>query len=201
MRLVPYFLGLGLSVVALGCSSSTTATTTIARPELVSVSPDDFVGSVGCGSAPDQVQSYVATLFDVTPGADGSLPDPGVQLASSAPTSCLQPVTFSYVVTAHRYLAQVDAFNVAPGEITPLAPGGRLQFDKNQQRVAPLWTYTCGGYPATPGDGGSFGGAGSLGESAAGAAGADEFPPGILTYDGITQTTHDCRAGLPPVTN
>src|SRR5882724_3491393 len=144
MRLVPYFLGLSLSVVALGCSSSTTATTTIARPELVSVSPDDFVGSPGCGSDPAHVQSYVATLFDVTPGADGSTPEPGAQLASSAPTSCLLPVTFSNVVTGHRYLAQVDAFNVAREDIAPSSPGGRLQFDQNGMGVAPLWTYTCG---------------------------------------------------------
>jgi hypothetical protein len=223
MRLVPFVLELSLSVVALGCSSSTTATTTIARPELVAVSPDDFLGSLRCGADIDAgadggaggaadaeldagagplVHSYVATLFDVTLAPDGSFAD--VQLASSPPTSCLVPVTFSYVVAAHRYLAEIDVYDQKPGEIRPLTAGGRSQFLTmmgSDVRVTPHSTYTCGGYPATPGDGGSYGGAGSLGENAAGAAGAESFPPGILSYDGLTQTAHDCQPGLPSTSN
>jgi hypothetical protein len=221
MRHVVYFLGLSLGAAALGCSSSTTATTTIVRPKLVEVSPDDFLKDL---SAPDasQVQSYVATLFDVTPAADGSVPTPEFQLASSPPTAPSLPVTFSYVLTSHRYLAQVDAYGPPPPpsrpvdrapqtgpddpvatHIAPSASGGRLQFDKGGVRVAPRWVFTCGGYPTSPGDGGSFGGAPAVGEDfPAGAAGDDgTFPPGIVTFDGITQTAHDCRLGLPPVTN
>ncbi len=69
------------------------------------------MGTLGCGTAPGQVQSYVATLFDVTPTDDGSVPNPAFQLPSSPPTSCLSPVTFAFVVTSHRYIAQVDAYD------------------------------------------------------------------------------------------
>ncbi len=51
----------------LGCSSSTTDTTTIVRPQLIAVSPDDFLDALSAADR-GQVQSYVATLFDVTPG-------------------------------------------------------------------------------------------------------------------------------------
>ncbi|HEY1532922.1 MAG TPA: hypothetical protein VGF76_02855 [Polyangiaceae bacterium] len=211
MRHVLYFLGLSLGAAALGCSSSTTATTTIARPELVAVTPDDFVNELSAADA-KRVQSYVATLFDVTPAADGGVPSLGFQLASSPPTSPSLPVTFSFVITNHAYLAQVDAYEEAPAggpdagaatHIAPASSGGRLQFDeKNGARVTPRWVFTCGGYPPTP-DAGSFGGAAAMGEDfPAGAAGDDgAFPPGIVAYDGFTQTLHDCRPGLPPVTN
>ncbi|HEX7453084.1 MAG TPA: hypothetical protein VF294_12395 [Polyangiaceae bacterium] len=217
MRHVVYFLGLSLGVVALGCSSSATTTTVIVRPELVAVSPADFLGALQPTQA-SQVHSYVATLFDVSPETDGSVPDPGFQLASSPATSSSLPVTFSFVITGHRYLAQVDVYdhalqsgadagNTADAsdqvDIVPSTTGGRLQFDTSGALVSPLTRITCGGYPATPGDGGSFGGAGSLGGEEvveAGAAGADSgartkittLPPGVLTYDGITQTAHNC---------
>jgi hypothetical protein len=210
MRHVVYFLGLSLGALALGCSSSTTDTTVIVRPELVAVSPDDFLGALPAADAA-QVQSYVATLFDMSLGSDGGVMN--FQLASSPATSSLLPVTFAFVVTSHRYLAEVDAYTQAsqadPNNpqapyIAPSAPGGRLQFDQNGKRVAAAWHVTCGGYAATPGDGGSYGGAGSVDEvvpADAGAAGATDFPPGVLTYDGITQTTHHCVVGLPPGTN
>jgi hypothetical protein len=215
MRHVLYLVGLSLGIVTLGCSSSAADTTVIVRPELVAVSPDDFLRGLACGSGADDVQSYVATLFDISPEADGSVPSPGFQLASSPPTSCLLPVTFSFVLTTHRYLAEIDAYDRAPqtsadasvtAGIAPSAPGGRLQFDEKGALVKPRWTFTCGGYPATPGDGGSYGGAGSLGEVVPGDGGAAgegtvDFPPGILTYDGLTQTTHNCQVGLPPASN
>src|SRR5882724_2417147 len=113
MRHVLYFLGLSLGVVALGCSSSAVNTTVIVRPELVAVSPDDFLNELSTTDA-EAVHSYVATLFDVTPAADGGVPNPGFQLASSPPSSPSLPVTFSFVITAHRYLAQVDAYMDAP---------------------------------------------------------------------------------------
>jgi hypothetical protein len=219
MRHVLYFFGLSLGAAALGCSSSTAATTAIPRPQLVAISPDDFVNELSAADA-KLMHSYVATLFDVTPAADGSVPNPGFQLASSPPTLPSLPVTFSFVITNHAYLAQVDAYEAAPPEgpdggaagspdsggtthIAPASEGGRLQFDEtNGAYMAPRWVFTCGGYPPTP-DAGSFGGAAAMGEDfPAGAAGDDgAFPPGLIAYDGITQTIHDCRLGLRPVTN
>jgi hypothetical protein len=283
MRHVPYFLGFSLGIVALGCSSSATDTTTIARPELVAVSPDDFLGELRCGEG--HILSYVATLFDVTPGSDGSVPEPGFQLPSSPPTSCLLPVTFSDVITDHRYLAQVDVYtypaqadladagsagagsadagsadagsadagsadagsadagsadagsavagsadagsadagsadagsadagsadagsadagsaDAGSPYLVPSAPGARLQLDQAGARVAPSSTVTCGDYPPTFVDGGSYGssgGAGAISYGEAGAAGAAEGLQSLQAYDGITQTAHDCQPG-PPV--
>ena len=200
MRFAPYFLGLSLVLVSYACGSSSTTPVTIVRPELVGVSPEDFLGAVPCEDEPDAAQdgahSYVATLFDVTPDATtGKMPSPGLQLPSSPPTSCFKPVTFSFVVANHRYLAEVDAYDVAPTHLTPLATGSRLQVDGSGARVAPRWKATCGGYPASPApDAG-------LDSGIQGAAGADDGLPGVFSYSTLTQTPHDCRAGLQPVTS
>ncbi len=220
MRAASYFIGvLGFTsgLAALACSSSSTNTTTITRPRLIAVSPDDFLGNLGCGEDKGQVQSYVATLFDVTPLASGAVPDPGYQLASSPPTSCLLPATFSFVVAGRSYLAQVDGYDrPSAGQtsnggksreavVEPAAPGARLQQDSvSGQRVSPRWVATCGAYPESPTmDGGtyvSFGGATSVvTEDRAGAAGADDTLNGIVSYEGLTQTPHDCGRGLQPI--
>jgi hypothetical protein len=95
MRLSPYFLGLCAGLLA--CSGSTATTTAIVRPQLLSVSPEDFLGMVPCrpdfnlggaggaaGSsaapaASDELvaKSYVATVRDVTPH-DANDADAGV---------------------------------------------------------------------------------------------------------------------------
>ncbi len=112
MRLAPYLLCLGLGSPALFacCSSTPSEVTAVVRPELVAVTPEDFLGSIACAPAsdrdvaadasadlrpdPNAARSYVATLFDVTPSSDGGVPDPGTSLPSSPPTSCLTAVTF-----------------------------------------------------------------------------------------------------------
>src|SRR4051812_14588443 len=111
MRFAPHLVCSGLLALTLfACSSTPTTATAVVRPQLVAVDPDDFMGSVRCQAPrepdadasvpardPEAAHSYVATLFDVTPGSDSDagVPDPGTPLASSAPTTCLQPVTFS----------------------------------------------------------------------------------------------------------
>ncbi len=216
MRAAFQFLGFSLGLAALACGSSSTSTTTITRPRLVAVSPEDFLGDLGCGEDPGQVQSYVATLFDVTPLASGAAPDPGYQLPSSPPTSCSLPATFSFVVAGHRYLAQVDGYdqpplgqpthggNHRPAALEPVAPGARLQRDSSSgERVSPRWVATCSAYPPSATmDGGSyvsFGGASSVTEDAAGAAGENGSLNGVVSYEGLTQTPHDCGSGLRPV--
>jgi hypothetical protein len=203
MRFAPYALGLCLGLESLACSSSSTTATTILRPELVAVSPDDFLLGVDCSDAPGGVLSYTATLFDVSQ-ADGGTANPGQQLAVSPPTSCLLPVTFGSVLTApsvivnHAYLAEVDAYAVDPNTLDLDLGAG--------QSVEPTWVVTCGGYPPSPapdaGSGGTTGSAGGSPDttSAAGEAGggpalsADDLP-GIVSYAAITQTAHNCVRG------
>jgi len=199
---------LGLVLAApFACSSSTTTTTAVVRPELVAVDPKDFLGRVPCqapGAAatdagaevppdPDAAHSYVATLFDVTPAADGAVPELGVPLASSPPTTCLQPVTFAFVVAGRRYLAEVDAYREAPDELIPLTPGSRLVTNPQGTRVVPSWVATCGDYPPSPQV--------EAGTDSAGAGPIEEDGGlrGIVSYGTITRTTHDCREGLTAV--
>jgi hypothetical protein len=208
MRFAPHLVCLGLALLApFACSSTPTTATKIVRPQLVAVDPDDFLLSVHCvpvpnadtsaddvaaGDAhPDAARSYVATLFDVTPDVDGGVPNPGIPLASSPPTTCVQPVTFSYVTAGHRYVAEVDAYDQFPDKLSPISPGSRLLSDAQGIRILPRWIATCGGYPPSP----------SLdaGTEAAGASGTDDDearPPGVVSYTTITQTPHDCGPGL-----
>jgi len=191
MRFVPHLLGLCCALPLLACSSSTSTTTAILRPELVAVSPDDFLGQTACadlagaaGAGPaNGVRSYVATLTDVSA-------TPKFQLPSSPPTSCRWPVTFSFVVPNHLYTARVEAYALAADELVPLGSGSPLQTDLNGQRVAPLWDAECGGYPpSTASDAGID----------SGSPDGDAGPPGDVSYSGLTQTLHSCGEGLTPI--
>jgi hypothetical protein len=200
MRFAPHLVCLGLALLApFACSSTPTTATAIVRPQLVAVDPNDFLGSVHCAppvagdAAVDQLEfarSYVATLFDVTPDADGGVPNPGTPLASSPPTTCLQQVTFSYVTAGHRYVAEVDAYEQGPDELTPISAGSRLLSNPDGSRALPRWLATCGTYPPSP--------AIEAGTDSAGASGVDEEsrPPGVVSYSAVTQIPHDCGQGL-----
>jgi hypothetical protein len=204
MRLVPHLIALSLGAPLLACSSTPVDTTIITRPEIVQVSPEDFLGSQKCGDGPELVGSYVATLFDVTPASDGGLFVAGFPLPSSPPTSCEFPVTFSFVLPDHRYTATIDAFNRLPqaldggnadpdsSHITAVSPGGRLQMDGTGARVPPRWTARCGGYPTTSD-------AGVPDASEAGTDAGDASLPGAVSYDTLTTSVHYCPGGLQPV--
>jgi len=201
MRLVPYLFTLSLGSL-LACSSTPATTTVIARPELIAVSPEDFLGTQQCGDGAGLVGSYVATLSDVTTASDGGAePETGFPLPSSPPTRCAFPVTFSLVVAGHRYRAQVDAYDRMPrmgdGDLDPthiqaVSLGGRIQQDGTGAHIAPRWTAICGGYPPTDPDAGLDSGTNS--DDA-----GDALPPGTVSYDTLTRTVHDCQKGLQPV--
>jgi hypothetical protein len=229
MRLAPHLFALSLGPVLLACSSSTATSVAIARPQLVAVDPQDFLGTQRCADTQDRdpglVRSYVATLYDVTPASDGSsLPESGFPLPSSPPTSCFFPVTFSYVLVDHRYRALVEAYDrfadtadTASGDadadagdggvdltrIMPVSVGGRLQEDGTLAPVAPRWTATCGGYPPTVTEAGVPDAAAYISTAdEQDAAAHDAAPiPGVISYDAITQTVHNCGKGLVPVNN
>lgn len=230
MRFAPYLIGLGLAgLAAFACSSTPTTTTAVLRPQLVAVDPDDFMGNVRCepppfdasaARAPDAVHSYVATLFDVTPDADGGVPNPGVPLASSPPTSCTQQATFSLVVENHRYVAEIDAYHEEPSELFPISPGSRLVNAADGSRALPGWKVAvCGGYAPSPSPdasagsgaigGGSSdatsGGGGTGGDTSGAVSGSGGFagrgrPPGVISYVSITQTPHACAPVLEELT-
>ncbi len=98
MRLRLAFLSLGL----VACEVSGT-TTTYTPYTAVYVDPTDFTGGVACGSAEGAMQSYVATLIDVTAAQP-------LIIGSSPPTDCRLSVGFSQIVLGHFYVAQIDAY-------------------------------------------------------------------------------------------
>lgn len=196
MRFVPQILCLCLPLAALGCGNNSSTTATIVRPELVGVLPEDFLGTVPCVDWESPTPVYVATLFDVTPAADGTVPNPGVQLPSSPPTSCHEPVTFSFVLNLHRYRAEIDAYGGTTAGLHPLAAGARVQVDENELHVPPKWRANCYGYPLSPDPSGdtSYGAGFDAGTGEAGAPSA----PGVLSYSELTQIPHNCGVGLTP---
>lgn len=193
-----------LSLTGLGCTT-TAAVTTITRPELVQVSPEDFLGTQKCGAG--AVRSYVATLFDVTADANGNpLPETQFPLPSSPPTPCNFPVTFSYVLVDHRYRAEVDAYDLPTQAeanqagtkefIQAVSLGGRLQENAEGVRVAPRWKASCGGYPPAPADGGDPEGPDAQGGQPILNDAGDAGVQGVVSYDYLTTTVHDCQNGL-----
>ena len=209
MRLVPHLFGLSLGFLLFACSSTPATTTTITRPELVAVSPDDFIGMQHCGDGPGLVGSYVATLFDVSITSDGGpSPEYGFPLPSSPATPCEFPVTFSLVLVDHRYRAEIDAYDRLPQvnamdpdpkHITAVSLGGRLQQDGTGAHVAPHWTAICGGYPPTDPDAGLGPDASGVPNPVEASDAGDAAPPGVVSYDTLTSTVHDCPGGLQPV--
>lgn len=222
MRFAPYFLALCAGLGLLACSSSSATTAAIVRPQLLSVLPEDFLGSLRCspdfetggdGGAPSEsdasgelvVKSYVAKLTDVTTTEDGGIVN--FVLPSSPATPCTQPVTFSYLVTTHFYIAHIEAYTENARQLAPFAPGSPLQLDESGTRVAAHWSADCGGYAPTPGAGGSGGGGGAAGNagSAVGVGGdagqgtTTAGGPGVEVWDTVTQTPHACGAGLTPI--
>ncbi|HQB43062.1 MAG TPA: hypothetical protein PLV85_05625 [Polyangiaceae bacterium] len=109
-------------------------------PTLVTVSPYTFGQGVVCGDFPGAWKSYVATLTDVT---DPSRP---FILASSHPVPCSMPVSFSWVVPGHEYVAEIDGYEQRDlvsfgGE----SSGSRHVIDPaTGLEMSPRWQTTCG---------------------------------------------------------
>ncbi|MFO0757665.1 MAG: hypothetical protein U0359_14305 [Byssovorax sp.] len=139
-----------VAVVALAACTTTTDTTTASSGSVASalaVDPADFLGKVACSAQPGGMRSFVATATDVT---DPAHP---LTLGSSSPTPCSQSALFRYIQIGHVYVAEVDAYEEAAGDLTPLADassGSRHMVLRNPPEgqagaiVAPRWTTDCG---------------------------------------------------------
>jgi hypothetical protein len=166
LRPACFLLGAG-AVAYAGCSSGGSAASAVTHPTLIEVAPSTFLGDLPCtsdGEGPG-VKRYVATLIDSGYEGEGGSPaveayvDAGagelnlplegeVQLASSAPTSCLASVGFGYVVSGRRYRVVVDAYDT--DEVAPRALGSRQMVSTATEKdpnTAPLldraWWTSC----------------------------------------------------------
>ncbi len=130
--------------LALVCSGAPACTTTSSSADdvsvtLVSVRPSDFAGHVPCGNAQGAWKTWVATLIDVTHTGEP------FTLASSIPASCSMPISFSYVIPGHRYVAEIDAYD--RDDLVPYggtSSGSRHMVDPSTgAEIAPRWTAQC----------------------------------------------------------
>jgi hypothetical protein len=130
------------------CSEGTTVVTTVVHPTLVSVTPEDFLGSVPCVDAPGAMRSYVATIWQMGP-RDAPSYDPAVEpqpdwfpLPSSGPIPCTQSVGFARVIPDHRYYAEIRGYDRP--NLVQLLPSVDVLFDADTgERVVPRWSTQC----------------------------------------------------------
>lgn len=148
---------MGLALLT-GCSEDSSTDFDDAQSSSISsaaVDPQYFLGDVPCAGSAGAMQSYVATLTDRSnPGAPFILP-------SSPPTSCSDRIVFRFVVYGHKYSAEIDAYEQAPGALVPFGnepalgddgspvrrpPSGsrRMLLVEGGEDVAPRWTTSCG---------------------------------------------------------
>ncbi|MCS6900487.1 MAG: hypothetical protein RMJ98_12745 [Myxococcales bacterium] len=145
------------------------------------IEPADFRGGVLCSDTEGSMQSYVATLYDVS----SNDPDNVVTVASSPPLPCSAPAIFSQVIPGHFYIATLDAYQepaCAFGRYEPagcLVPAGGWGSGVRTQLVStgigvpptsayasPAWMTHCGRLAST--------GETGKGEEEGGKAGADD---------------------------
>jgi hypothetical protein len=133
-----------------GCSEGSTVVTTVIHPTLVSVTPEDFLGSVPCVDAAGAMRSYVATIWDMGPrDAPSAMHDPAAApqpewfpLPSSGPVPCTQSVGFARVVPGNRYYAEIHGYDRP--NLVQLLPSVDVLFDADSgERVAPRWSTQC----------------------------------------------------------
>lgn len=149
-----------LGVAACDATTDTTATV-VTVPTSLTVDPSTFLGAVDCSNLPGALKSYVATLSEITEGK------PAVELASSPPTPCSQPIAFRYVLDGHSYTVAIDGYDVPAAGLVPCggsgsgsrymlpAPGvpNRACADAlvaSGGPVAPRWSTRCGDIASSP---------------------------------------------------
>ena len=89
-------LVLSVALAAGGCNNSSAAITGVTPSTAVAVDPMEFLGSVKCGTAPGEMQLYVATLIDDSPRDTlGLATGANLVLPSSAPAGCGVATGFS----------------------------------------------------------------------------------------------------------
>lgn len=131
------------AIAALGLAACTEDSTTSYDDLIttaIAVDPQVFLGDVPCSAQPGALQSYVATITDVTePTAPFTLP-------SSGPLPCSVTALFRYIVLGHVYTAQVDAYDVAAETLAPFggsSSGSRVMLDASGVAATPRWTTEC----------------------------------------------------------
>jgi len=156
---------IGALALPFACEEDEEVSTAIIHPMLVSVSPEDFLGTLPCLDAPGAMRTYVAVLRHRGPadddgvagehgypqgvGGEGGAPA-GIDPAESSPLlACTSTIGFGMVRPDHRYLADVYAFDRDDLELaTPAGDLGPWDApvvidEATGDPVAPRWTTRC----------------------------------------------------------
>lgn len=120
------------------CTSSTSLTASNPVQTSLIVDPVDFLNGAICGTGSGAMQSYQATLFDVTAGLKDAF-----ELASSDVLPCTSAAYFEFVGPGRRYIAKIQGF--ARNDVRPQRTGVRLVVDEEGKRVEPDYVTTCWG--------------------------------------------------------
>ena|GEM_PF-683491 len=132
-----------IALLALLCAcSSSGGNSQVPSPTLVTVSPNTFGKGVLCGDIEGAWRSYVATLTDVTD------PDKPFVLASSNPSTCIMPISFSWVIPGHKYVADIDGYEQHHSKLVSyggVSSGSRHVVEAaTGVEIAPRWQASCG---------------------------------------------------------
>lgn len=137
----------------MGCSSSSSDSTTLPHPTIVEVSPREFSSPPACDEGEGSLRRYVATLVDVTPTVSGApldfrLPSSALQVEAAGsvhyePIPCRLAVDFGWVVDGHRYRTELLGFDRTDLEL--LEPGLPIVIDAATRAIVPpRWKAQCG---------------------------------------------------------
>jgi hypothetical protein len=130
---------LGVVGLTLSACDALDGTSILSDPVPTAITFDSAAlgGAVAC--APGALQSYVVTLLDVT---DPAAP---TAVASSPPVSCAADYEFRSGIEGTRlYRVDVDGYEAAPGDLSPVVAGGREVADASGDVVLPRYTTACG---------------------------------------------------------
>lgn len=204
------------AAITWSCTDSGSNEVETPLPTAIVVQPIDFRGAVPCSTTGSneagKVGSYQATLIDVTEGLPGG--SETFTLPSSNIVPCEQSVVFMFVVTGHRYIAQIDAFERR--DLKARTPGLRQVVaasepsDGSGQAIAPTWTTTCygsaesldavsgGGAGGQGGGGGGPGGDAALGGGGLGGSGTTSI--GVMALQNAQLPVRGCEPLTQPLT-
>lgn len=152
------------------CSNDPEESTFFTQITRVTVSPSLFLGSVPCQSGGGMTH-YQARLLDVTESLENAF-----VLPSSPVVPCTSDVSFEFVQSGHRYIAEIVGFDRE--DLSAQNPGSPVVVDEDGRSVMPRFRGTCWGRDGVtaPGEGGATSeGLGGLGGGSNGL--------GALAYD------------------
>lgn len=169
----------GIGALLLACTSSPPPVIATVLTTAVVVVPEDFLGTLPCSTDPGAMQTFRATLVDVTDGLHEDSPE-----VRSTVISCRRGAYFEGVTVGNQYIARIDGYERADLSVDLES---EATVDPNGDTVEATWSTTCYGneIPDSMGLGG---------ENAGGAGGRGNDELGVTAY---TQARVYVRACAP----